>query len=196
MPIYNKIAVCEPSDLIYEGIATILSQLDCQLTITRIEDVQDLLKTEDCTFNVELLIVNPNQRKLGNKFRTKLQQKYPDIKTVAMLSSLTDMRDLETFAAYFNIYDSEQDIRKIITNLFSKKNEDKTTDEMLSERETEVLIKIIHGLSNKEIAEELNISIHTVITHRKNITNKTGVKSQAGLVIYAISKNIVAIDDF
>ena len=60
----------------------------------------------------------------------------------------------------------------------------------------DVLIHLVHGLSNKEIADKLNISIHTVVSHRKNIIQKTGIKSQAGLTIYAISKKIISIDSF
>ena len=53
----------------------------------------------------------------------------------------------------------------------------------------------MNGKINKEIADELNISIHTVVRHRKNITTKTGIRSQSGLTIYAISKKIVEIED-
>jgi DNA-binding CsgD family transcriptional regulator len=60
----------------------------------------------------------------------------------------------------------------------------------------EVLIQLVHGLSNKEIADKLNISIHTVVSHRKNIIQKTGIKSQAGLTIYAISNKIVSLDSY
>ena len=56
--------------------------------------------------------------------------------------------------------------------------EENSSQEPLSERETEVLEQLVNGLSNKEIADKLNISIHTVISHRKNITQKTGIKSQ------------------
>ncbi|MBK8882774.1 MAG: helix-turn-helix transcriptional regulator [Bacteroidales bacterium] len=66
---------------------------------------------------------------------------------------------------------------------------------MLSERETEVLKLLSKGLSNKEIADSLNISIHTVISHRKNLTQKTGIKSQSGLTIYALSNNIISLEN-
>jgi DNA-binding CsgD family transcriptional regulator len=61
----------------------------------------------------------------------------------------------------------------------------------LSERESEVLVLVARGLSSKEIADELNISIHTVNSHRKNITHKTGIKSVAGLAVYAMLHNLV-----
>jgi DNA-binding CsgD family transcriptional regulator len=53
---------------------------------------------------------------------------------------------------------------------------------------------IAKGFSNKETADKLNISIHTVNTHRKNIMEKTGIRSLAGLTVYAVSKGIISID--
>ena len=47
------------------------------------------------------------------------------------------------------------------------------------------------GRTNKEIADEYNISVHTVISHRKNITRKTGIKSVAGLTVYALLNNMI-----
>lgn len=61
----------------------------------------------------------------------------------------------------------------------------------LSEREGEVLVLVAKGLSSKEIADKLNISIHTVNTHRKNITGKTGIKSVAALTVYATLHNLI-----
>lgn len=66
--------------------------------------------------------------------------------------------------------------------------------EALSEREHDVLIQVVKGLSNKEIADVLCISTHTVITHRKNITRKLNIHSTAGLTIYAIVNKLVNID--
>lgn len=63
--------------------------------------------------------------------------------------------------------------------------------ETLSDREKEVLVEIVNGLSNKAIAEKLFISVHTVVTHRKNISRKLNIHSAAGLTIYAIANNLV-----
>ncbi|MGL5956984.1 MAG: response regulator transcription factor [Phocaeicola sp.] len=64
----------------------------------------------------------------------------------------------------------------------------------LSSRESEVLVLLTKGMINKEIAEKLNISLTTVITHRKNITEKLGIKSVSGLTIYAIMNGYVEAD--
>lgn len=65
--------------------------------------------------------------------------------------------------------------------------------EELSDREKDVLAQLVRGLSNKEIADVLCISTHTVISHRKNITRKLNIHSTAGLTIYAIVNKLIAI---
>lgn len=64
-------------------------------------------------------------------------------------------------------------------------------ESLLTDREVEVLRKVAQGKANKEIADKLFISINTVITHRKNITEKLGIKTIAGLTVYAIMNGIV-----
>lgn len=66
--------------------------------------------------------------------------------------------------------------------------------EELSEREKDVLIQVVKGLSNKEIADVLCISMHTVISHRKNIARKLNIHSTAGLTIYAIVNKLVDLN--
>ena len=67
--------------------------------------------------------------------------------------------------------------------------------EELSSREIDVLIQIVKGLSNKEIADVLCLSTHTVMSHRKNIVRKLNIHSTAGLTIYAIVNGIVNLDN-
>lgn len=65
--------------------------------------------------------------------------------------------------------------------------------DLLSEREKDVIIALVQGMSNKEIANHLCISINTVITHRRNIAHKLQIHSPAGLTIYAIVNGLVDI---
>ena len=65
----------------------------------------------------------------------------------------------------------------------------------LSLREIEVLQLLVKGMTNKEIADKLSISQTTVITHRKNIQEKTGIKSLSGLTVYAVLNGVVNIDE-
>jgi DNA-binding CsgD family transcriptional regulator len=66
--------------------------------------------------------------------------------------------------------------------------------EELSDREKEILVCVAKGMLNKEIADACNISVYTVITHRKNITRKTGIKTVAGLTVYALLNNLIDLN--
>ena len=68
-----------------------------------------------------------------------------------------------------------------------------TGDDQLSQREKDIIIGVVQGMSNKEIAEQLYISVNTVITHRRNIARKLQIHSPAGLTIYAIVNHLVDI---
>jgi len=65
---------------------------------------------------------------------------------------------------------------------------------LLTAREVEVLVKVVKGYINKEIADQMNISITTVISHRKNITAKLGIKSVSGLTVYAVMNGYVDLN--
>lgn len=67
--------------------------------------------------------------------------------------------------------------------------------EALSEREREVVRMVVRGLSNKEIAERMYISVNTVMTHRRNICRKLQIHSPAGLTIYAIVNGLINLDE-
>ncbi|WP_289857282.1 LuxR C-terminal-related transcriptional regulator [uncultured Muribaculum sp.] len=67
--------------------------------------------------------------------------------------------------------------------------------DMLSNREKEIIAHVARGMSNKEIADKLFLSVHTVTTHRRNISNKLQIHSPAGLAIYAVVNGLVNIDD-
>jgi len=123
-----------------------------------------------------------------------LKKNFPDISWVGLVYSFFDNDLLNMFDETFNVTDPVDLITGKIDKLFKNCTCDNNRQEQLSKRETDVLIYLIKGLSNKEVAGMLNISIHTVISHRKNITEKTGVKSLSGLTIYAISKKIIPLD--
>ena len=69
-----------------------------------------------------------------------------------------------------------------------------TPDIKLTPREVDVLRLLTKGLTNKEIGDKLNIGLTTVISHRKNITEKVGIKSASGLAIFAVMHGYVEAD--
>lgn len=70
-------------------------------------------------------------------------------------------------------------------------NPSSSTQPSLTKREIDVLRLLSQGLLNKEIADRLDISLHTVISHRKNITSKLGIKTVSGLTIYAMMHGVI-----
>ena len=84
----------------------------------------------------------------------------------------------------------QSDVTAKISNMIGK-NVDGT--EALGEREKDVIVALVQGMTNKEIADHLCISVNTVITHRRNIARKLQIHSPAGLTIYAIVNNLVDI---
>ena len=72
-------------------------------------------------------------------------------------------------------------------------NKDKT--ETLSNREKDIIVCITQGMSAKEIADKLFLSVHTVNTHRRNISAKLQIHSTAGLIIYAIANKLIRLED-
>ena len=85
---------------------------------------------------------------------------------------------------------SQNDVSVKISQMISKSPEGSDT---LSDREKDVIVALVQGMSNKEIADHLCISTNTVITHRRNIARKLQIHSPAGLTIYAIVNNLVEI---
>lgn len=84
----------------------------------------------------------------------------------------------------------QNDVTTKISNMI---NQNPMNSEALSEREKDVIVSLVQGMTNKEIADHLCISTNTVITHRRNIARKLQIHSPAGLTIYAIVNNLVDI---
>ncbi len=90
----------------------------------------------------------------------------------------------------------ESIINKILNLLDQQKQDDSTSRSAeLSPREATIVRHISMGLTNRQIAEKLFLSAHTVMTHRKNINSKLGIKSVSGLTVYAIVNNIITIEE-
>lgn len=96
----------------------------------------------------------------------------------------------------FSIFDDLEALANKINLLQNiEPEEEEDSQENLSQREKEIVICVVKGMTNKEIAEKLFLSIHTVITHRRNISKKLQIHSAAGLTIYAIVNKLVELSD-
>ena len=116
------------------------------------------------------------------------------MKIIAVLTQQMPKAALRWFDDSFSIYDNATAIIDVIRrNVKADEDIDKGKD--LSPREKEVIVGIVKGLSNKEIALEMNVSVNTVMTHRRNIAAKLHIHTPAGLTIFAIVSNLVKLED-
>ncbi|MDD4777147.1 MAG: LuxR C-terminal-related transcriptional regulator [Fermentimonas sp.] len=190
------IVILESSKIIFEGLYSILYQSDIYCRVYRaenIDELSDILKTE----KINIIIANPVHFVNRDKEINKIKKEFPSLSIVGIDFGVMHKAVIETDAS-FTLYDTPEHILHLISRMDNRNKSisgNSDDSDNLTKRELEVLTCIVNGKLNKEIAEELNISIHTVVRHRKNITTKTGIRSQSGLTIYAISKKIVEIED-
>lgn len=141
---------------------------------------------------VKLMIIKylPSDAHLNNKLTATLYDIYNNEEWLKQHAEVEDhifapaIRRLERQT-------KQHDVSKNITNMVFKGGTDNA--ESLSDRERDVIIAVVQGMQNKEIADHLCISINTVITHRRNIARKLQIHSAAGLTIYAIVNGLVDI---
>jgi len=189
----NKIIIVEPSPIVSAGLASYFD--DCkQISIVSQLDRIDRMEEKLAAYNPDILIINPLLIAYDNNEQfLKICRDFSSVIPVAIVSSYIDASILKQFKDVIEINDSKQKVVTKIFNLLNDNNitQDKPENVELSNRETDVLVALVKGLTNKEISDKLFISVHTVITHRKNIIRKTGIKSVSGLTVYALLNNLV-----
>lgn len=186
---YTKdIAILEPSEIIYEGLSVSIS--GTEFNVHRLQDLEslDMLNRKR---QISMVLINPGIVQNMVKGFIRMKKQFPDIKWIGIIYAFYDPDFLRNFDQNIQITDNISDVLHKINLLLENKGPGFERDEQLSERETDVLKCLADGLSNKETADKLNISVHTVISHRKNIMDKTGIRSLPGLTIYAYTKGIV-----
>lgn len=198
MKININIVIAETSDLLYEGLSTILYQSEYACFVYRIFSYEEI-ETTLINKNIDVLLINPILTFSNGKGIKNLKKNYPFLLIGCINMNMLDNNTVLLYDFILNVYDSSTQMLSVIKKQLDLKqvnNADDDDDEALSEREAEVLLQIIKGHTNKQIADILYISVHTVISHRRNIMIKTGIRSQAGLALYAVSKSLISLDDF
>lgn len=189
----NKIIIAEPSPIISSGLLKYLEDIN-QLNIVSIVDNIDDLKDKMIIHNPEMIIINPLILGYSNHSLIKqFLQSYPSAYFVAIVSTYVDRNFLKYFKEVIELNENKQKVVNKIINLINSADDNSSQNDSfdLSNRETDVLVCVAKGMTNKDISDMLNISVHTVITHRKNIVKKTGIKSVSGLTVYALLNNLV-----
>ncbi len=184
------ICLVEPSAIISTGIKNILENVSSKYEIIDIIDYRKLTERLN-VIKPQILIINPSI--VNFSAIEELRDTFKKTKIIALISNYIDEGVLNYFDEYITTADTIETIKEKI-NKKAVKEVDEVKKE-LSDREKEVLVFVVKGLTNKEISEEMCISIHTVVTHRRNIVSKLGIDSVSGLTIYAITNKMVTIDE-
>ncbi len=189
----TKILIAETSPIISGGLSSFFNDMN-QIAVASIVDNIDDLQDKIIMHNPDVLIINPMM--LGcmlNTFVKQMTQNHPNINRVALVTSYVDKNILKNFKEVIELSDNKQKVINKMLNLQNNNDETSAQNESvdLSNREVDVLVCVAKGMTNKDISDMLNISVHTVITHRKNIVKKTGIKSVSGLTVYALLNNLV-----
>ncbi|MDR0954853.1 MAG: response regulator transcription factor [Rikenellaceae bacterium] len=189
-----RITVAEPSVILRGGIISVLKQTNAihaeVFELGEIDRLTDVLRWQ----RPDILLINPGLLGVSSLSRLRKETANPEMKCVALSFSLLDASVLKEYDGTISLYDTAEQIAEKITRLVQEPAAEKRP-ESLSQREKEVVVEVIRGLTNKQIADKLCLSTHTIITHRRNIAAKLGIHSSAGLTIYAIVNKLVDLDE-
>lgn len=196
MPDAKKtIAIAEMSYIIRKGLVYTLSQHPMIEKVMEWKDVENL-PVHQLGMLPDAVLINPML--LGRVTKPEIRQKLnvgADTVLIALVYNMIDEKFYQSYDAVLRINDSEETIENALTKVLAEKQNKTSIQDELSERETEILKSLVTGMSNKEIADYHNISIHTVITHRRNISRKLEIHSVSGLTIYAIINKLVDVNE-
>lgn len=181
----QRLLIIEPSEVIVEGLKAIL---DGQIRFKVLEPVMDVDRLEErlMASRPDIVLINPTVV----ADITKLPGRQ-EMAVVALVYQYVERDALKPFDAVVDIRDIRAQIIETLAQASPATENTATGNYELTKRETAVLVQLAQGKTNKEIADALNVSVHTVISHRKNITRKTGIKSVAGLTVYAMLNNLI-----
>ena len=188
----SRTIICEASEIIANGLTEIIQGIPGFAVVSR-PDTPDRLAEKILSSDANILIINPILLGYSEKnLPMQLAKEFPSLTIIALVTAYTEESTLKQFDGVIEINDSKlKVINKLNQIVQSDEKPEKSDDVELSKREIDVLVSVAKGMMNKEIADQMNISIHTVISHRKNITRKTGIKSVSGLTVYALLNNLI-----
>ena len=181
----KRLLIVEPSEVILEGLKSILDG-QIRFRVLEPEVNTDYLVERVSAARPDIVLINPTL--IDNPSSLRGDQ---PVALVALVYQYVEREHLKQYDAVVDIRDSRAVVIETLAQALPSDDAPAKNNYELTKRETAVLVQLAQGKTNKEIADALNVSVHTVISHRKNITHKTGIKSVAGLTVYAMLNNLI-----
>ena len=202
----RELVVIDRSYIALEGIQSIVNQMDEDFNLRLLDD----LCQDDCKLvsTADLAIIDYSEIKNSSKIIHKLKSLNPEITILAITDRIHKSKVLKALKsgvdshllkncgkdeikeAIISTMQGKQFFCGQVLDIISEENEKGCEGVELTEREVDIIKLIAKGYTNKEVADQLNISAHTVNTHRKNIMAKLNIKNVAGLVVYAFQEDL------
>ena len=190
----HKILLIEPSDIVAAGITAIIARSP-EFAIAQTLSNPGYYNPQSS--NIDIIIINPAVIDYNERFDIRSYFGKENITIIALTHGSYEENVLRQYDGCIGIYDSAQRIVQKIKSAMEEATQAPKSDiNELSTRERDILRAVAMGKTNKEIADEFNISIYTVISHRRNISQKLGINSIPGLTVYAIMNKLVDMSDF
>lgn len=188
----KKIFIIHSSEIVQSGLSIIIKKL-FGIDSVLLGSADDIKNYTSIAKSKIILLLDAiiDQEKISTALEA-----FSDIDSVTMIT-IRDRADNEKCnvkcSCCLSIMDATEHIQGLLDPLVqvSDHSSERKASPQLTERELDVVKLIAIGKTNKEIADELYISVHTVISHRKNITEKLGIKSISGITVYAILNNLI-----
>ncbi len=212
-----KITIADGHFLSRKGLAVLLSENTDFVLVAEAYNTSDLIN-QSKFYKPDLIIIDYTSLNFSLQGLQLIVKKYPTAKLLAITQPLAASeisKALQTGVTSHLLKDCDCDeimeaiyktvkgekfmCGKIVLDILQNKSDIAASacgGLNISEREMEIIKLVAEGYSNKEVADKLFLSTHTVTTHRKNIMNKLGVNNTAGLVLFAVRENLVSPNHF
>jgi DNA-binding NarL/FixJ family response regulator len=186
------------SYLLKAGIEQFLSEFAYVSTDSSFNGAEPALFEKIQNLKPDIVIIIPDKPYDRLKQLLQLLSKSSSVKLIAITENPLPDAIKGKFSEVVPASADKMELTRVINKALSEKGINRRreeSDNKLSEREIDILKHVAYGLTNQEIADKLFLSVHTVTTHRKNITGKLGIKTVSGLTVYALMNKLVKPSD-
>lgn len=178
-----------------EALATLIGrEKGAEVTVHTLRDPFTLVRTIR-SLRPDIVIVSCNvcSPPLIETLRTMAD--LPEARFILYCDTITDELLAERCEGHLSAEESDKEVIDLISSLLTAEEGEREVVGELTPRERDIVIGVVKGLTNKEIADKLFISINTVTTHRRNIVKKLDIHSASGLTVYAIMNKLVSLEE-